>query len=167
MARVRGQARKGERLRALVPHGHWKTTTLVAGLRLDGIAAHGPRRPDQPINRSTGMPSRPMSTRCSCRNCGPVTSSSWTICRATRDRRYRRAIEAVRARLLYLPPYSPDFNPIENAFSKLKALLRKAAERSVEALWQAIERIIDLFTPTKCATSSRPQDTSQINPTTL
>ena len=60
-------------------------------------------------------------------------------------------IEAAGASLLYLPPYSPDFNPIENAFSKLKALLRKAAERTVDGLWAAIGRIVDTFTPTECA----------------
>ena len=63
----------------------------------------------------------------------------------------RRAIEAAGARLLYLPPYSPDFNPIENAFAKLKALLRKAAERSIDALWTTIGRLLDAFTPTECA----------------
>ena len=63
----------------------------------------------------------------------------------------RDAIEAVGATLLYLPPYSPDFNPIENAFAKLKALLRKAAERTVDDLWDAIADLIDLFTPTECA----------------
>jgi len=63
----------------------------------------------------------------------------------------RDAIEAVGAQLIYLPPYSPDFNPIENAFSKLKALLRKAAERTVEGLWTAIGRLIDAFTPQECA----------------
>ena len=63
----------------------------------------------------------------------------------------RAAIEAAGADLLYLPPYSPDFNPIENAFSKLKALLRKAAERTVEGLWTAIGRLVDVFTPSECA----------------
>ena len=63
----------------------------------------------------------------------------------------RRAIEAAGARLLYLPPYSPDFNPIENAFAKLKALLRKAAERTIDALWTTIGRLLDAFTPTECA----------------
>ena len=63
----------------------------------------------------------------------------------------RRAIEAADARLLYLPPYSPDFNPIENAFAKLKALLRKAAERTVGALWDRIGLALDAFTPTECA----------------
>ena len=63
----------------------------------------------------------------------------------------RGAIEAAGARLLYLPPYSPDFNPIENAFAKLKALLRKAAERTIDALWTTIGRLLDAFTPTECA----------------
>ena len=62
----------------------------------------------------------------------------------------RRLIEAAGAQLLYLPPYSPDFNPIENAFAKLKALLRKAAERTVEGLWTAIGKLIDLVTPQEC-----------------
>ena len=65
--------------------------------------------------------------------------------------RVQALIERAGARLLYLPPYSPDFNPIENAFAKLKALLRKAAERTVEGLWTAIGRLIDVFTPTECA----------------
>ena len=64
--------------------------------------------------------------------------------------RVRRMIEAAGASLLYLPPYSPDFNPIENAFAKLKALLRKAAERTIDGLWNAIGRIIDCFTPAEC-----------------
>jgi transposase len=63
----------------------------------------------------------------------------------------RSAIEAAGARLLYLPPYSPDFNPIENAFAKLKALLRKAAERTVDGLWNAIGAILEAFTPTERA----------------
>ena len=65
--------------------------------------------------------------------------------------RVREMIEAAGARLLYLPPYSPDFNPIENAFATLKALLRKAAERTMEGLWRAIGRLLDLFTPAECA----------------
>ena len=65
--------------------------------------------------------------------------------------RVRILIEAARATLLYLPPYSPDFNPIENAFAKLKALLRKAAERTVDALWNRIGAVLDAFTPAECA----------------
>ena len=63
----------------------------------------------------------------------------------------REAIEAAGAKLLFLPPYSPDFNPIENAFAKLKALLRKAAARTVEHLWQIIGECLDAFSPTECA----------------
>ncbi len=63
----------------------------------------------------------------------------------------RRSIEATGARLMFLPPYSPDFNPIENAFAKLKALLRKAAERTVEGLWRTIGNLLDAFTPDECA----------------
>ena len=70
---------------------------------------------------------------------------------AHKGSRVAALIEAAGARLLHLPPYSPDFNPIENAFAKLKALLRKAAERTVAGLWAAIGRLIDLITPTECA----------------
>jgi transposase len=70
---------------------------------------------------------------------------------AHKGSRVREVIEAAGATLLYLPPYSPDFNPIENAFAKLKALLGKAAERTIEGLWAAIGRLIDLFTPQECA----------------
>ena len=65
--------------------------------------------------------------------------------------RARQRIEAAGARLLFLPPYSPDFNPIENAFARLKALLRKAAERTVDGLWEAIGRIVATFSPPECA----------------
>ena len=92
-----------------------------------------------------------MSTRCWSRTFGPATSSSWTISAATRGQAVRASIEAAGASLLYLPPYSPDFNPIENAFAKLKAMLRKAAERTVDGLWSAIGKIIDTFNPTECA----------------
>jgi transposase len=71
---------------------------------------------------------------------------------AHKGRLVREAIEAAGASLVFLPPYSPDFNPIETAFAKLKALLRKAAERTVEGLWTAIGRLLDAFTPAKCAT---------------
>ncbi len=70
---------------------------------------------------------------------------------AHKGRRVREAIEAAGASLVFLPAYSPDFNPIENAFAKLKALLRKAAERTIDGLWCTIGRILDLFTPAECA----------------
>jgi transposase len=92
-----------------------------------------------------------MSNRCSCPSCGPATSSSWTTLSSHKGPKVRALIEAAGAELLFLPPYSPDFNPIENAFAKLKALLRKAAERTVNGLWRAIGRIVDMFSPTECA----------------
>ena len=80
-----------------------------------------------------------------------------------KGRAVRAAIQVVGAMLLYLPPYSPDFNPIENAFSKLKALLRKAAERTVDALWDTIGALIPAFTATECATFLQPLDMNRIN----
>jgi transposase len=146
MARLRGRSQKGERLRAGIPHGHWKTTTFVAGLRLTGMVA--PLVLDGPINREAFhayvnqvlVPELMPGDIVVMDNLGSHKGP------AVRD-----AIEAVGATLLYLPPYSPDFNPIENAFAKLKALLRKAAERTVDDLWDAIADLIDLFTPQECA----------------
>ena len=146
MARLRGRAPKGERLRAAIPHGHWKTTTFVAGLRLTGLVA--PMVLDGPINRNAFqayvdqvlVPALSPGDVVVMDNLGSHKGPA-----------VRRAIEAAGARLLYLPPYSPDFNPIENAFAKLKALLRKAAERTVDALWTTIGRLLNAFTPTECA----------------
>jgi transposase len=146
MARLRGRSKKGERLRAGIPHGHWKTTTFVAGLRLTGMVA--PLVLDGPINRDAFhayvnqvlVPELTPGDVVVMDNLGSHKGP------AVRD-----AIEAAGATLLYLPPYSPDFNPIENAFAKLKALLRKAAERTVDDLWDAIADLIDLFTPQECA----------------
>jgi len=129
-----------------VPHGHRKTTTLVAGLRLDGMVA--PMVLDGPINgdwfeayvRNVLAPTLRPGDIVIMDN---LSSHKRT---AARD-----LIEEAGATLRFLPPYSPDFNPIEMAFSKLKALLRKAAERTVEGLWAAIGRLIDVFMPDECA----------------
>lgn len=142
MARTHGRCQRGQRLRSLVPHGHWKTTTFVAGLRLSGIAA--PFVLDGPINRvafqtyvdQVLVPELMPGDIVVMDNLGSHKGAA-----------IRAAIEAAGARLLFLPPYSPDFNPVEMAFSKLKALLRKAAERTVEGLWSAIGRLIDTITP--------------------
>jgi transposase len=146
MARLYGRAPKGERLRAGIPHGHWQTTTFVAGLRLTGMVA--PMVLDGPINREAFqayldqvlVPELKPGDIVVIDNLGSHKGAG-----------IRQTIEAAGARLLYLPPYSPDFNPIENAFAKLKALLRKAAERTINGLWDAVGRTIDLFTPTECA----------------
>ncbi|WP_342167208.1 IS630 family transposase [Methylobacterium sp. SD21] len=146
MARTRGRSPRGERLRSPVPHGHWKTTTFVAGLRLSGMAA--PFVLDGPINRDAfqAYVERVLVP--------DLTSGDIVVMDNLGSHKgpaVRAAIEAAGARLLFLPPYSPDFNPIEMAFSKLKALLRKAAARTVEGLWAAIGRLIDTITPDECA----------------
>ncbi len=146
MARLRGRAPKGQRLRVAVPHGHWKTSTFVAGLRRDGIVA--PFVLDGPINRDAFEAYIAQVLVPELRAGDIVVMDNLS---SHKGPRVRELIEAVGARLLYLPPYSPDFNPIENAFAKLKALLRKAAERTVEGLWTAIGRLVDVFTPTECA----------------
>ncbi len=148
MARSRGRAPKGERLRAAVPHGHSKTTTFVAGLRLTGIAA--PMVIDGPSN---GLAFQAYIDQVLVSELRPGDIVVMDNLGSHKGSAVRRSIEAARTDLLYLPPYSPDFNPIENAFAKLKALLRKAAERSVGALWDRIGFILDAFTPDECANS--------------
>jgi transposase len=146
MARLRGRAPRGERLRAGIPHGHWKTTTFVAGLRLDGIAA--PFVLDGPINRDAFQAYVDQVLVPELRPGELVVMDNLG---SHKGPAVRRAIEAAGAHLLYLPPYSPDFNPIEHAFAKLKALLRKAAERTVSALWNRIGTLRETFTPAECA----------------
>ncbi len=146
MARSRGRAPRGERLRMGVPHGHWKTTTFVAGLRGSGMVA--PFVLDGPINRAAFETYVARVLAPELRRGDTVIMDNLA---SHKGPRVRALIEAAGAALLYLPPYSPDFNPIEQAFAKLKALLRKAAERTVDRLWAAIGRIADLFTPAECA----------------
>ena len=146
MARLRGRASRGQRLRSGIPRGHWKTTTFVAGLRLTGMMA--PFVLDGPMNRSAFLA---YVTQVLAPELKPGDVVILDNLPAHKGSRVRKAVEAAGACLLYLPPYSPDFNPIENAFAKLKALLRKAAERTVEGLWAAIGHLIDLFTPQECA----------------
>jgi transposase len=145
MARTHGRSRRGQRLRAAIPHGHWKTTTFIAGLRNSGMVA--PMVLDGPIN---GAAFQAYVNQVLVPELTPGDIVIMDNLGSHKGAGVRTAIEAAGASLLYLPPYSPEFNPIENAFSKLKAMLRKAAERSVEGLWNTIGRIIDTFTPTEC-----------------
>ena len=145
MARRYGRCPRGERLRAGIPHGHWKTTTFVAGLTTRGIIA--PWVLDGPINREAFETYVEKVLVPELRPGDIVIMDNLS---SHKGPRVHQMIEAAGASLLYLPPYSPDFNPIENAFAKLKALLRKAAERTVDGLWNAIGRIIDCFTQTEC-----------------
>ena len=145
MARRYGRAPRGRRLRVGVPHGHWKTTTFVAGLRTNGLVA--PFVLDGPINRHAFEVYIEKVLVPELRPGDVVVMDNLS---SHKGPRVRALIEAAGATLLYLPPYSPDFNPIENAFAKLKALLRKAAERTVEGLWTAIGELIDRFSHKEC-----------------
>jgi len=146
MARRHGRCRRGERLRSGVPHGHWKTTTLVAGLRRTGMVA--PMVLDGPINRDAFVA---YVRQVLVPDLSPGDIVIMDNLSSHKAPAAREAIEAAGAKLLFLPPYSPDFNPIEQAFSKLKAHLRKAAERTIHGLWDAIGRILDLYPPQECA----------------
>lgn len=146
MARSHGRCARGERLRMAVPHGHRKTTTLVAGLRLDGMVA--PMVLDGPINGDWFEAYVAHILLPTLRPGDVVIMDNFS---SHKRASVREMIEAKGARLRFLPPYSPDFNPIEMAFSKLKALLRKAAERTVTGLWSTIGRFVDVFTPQECA----------------
>jgi transposase len=143
MARLRGRAPRGERL---LPHGHWKTTTFIGGLRLTGMVA--PMVLDGPIN---GISFQAYVDQVLVPAISPGDIVIMDNLGSHKRPNVRTSIEAAGGHLLYLPPYSPDFNPIEKAFSKLKALLRKASERTVEGLWNAIGRLLSDFTPKECA----------------
>jgi transposase len=146
MARSHGRALRGQRLRVGIPRGHWKTTTFVAGLTMRGMVA--PFVLDGPINRHAFETYVEKLLIPQLRSDDVVIMDNLS---SHKGPRVRRMIEATGASLLYLPPYSPNFNPIENAFSKLKALLRKVAERTVDGLWNTIGRMIDTFTLAECA----------------
>ena len=164
MARLRGRAKRGERCRAAVPHGHWKTTTFRAGLRLMGMTA--PMVLDGAMNGPAFLAYVEQVLV-------PTLSSGDVVVMdnlpAHKSAGVRTAIEAAGASLRHLPPYTlrqqlhsaslsgascrlrPDFNPIENAFAKLKALLRKATARTIPDLWTAIADAIPQFKPRECA----------------
>jgi transposase len=129
-----------------VPHGHWKTTTFVGALRIAGMTA--PMVLDGPIN---GLAFQAYVDQVLVAELRPGDVVVMDNLDSHKGAGVRVAIEAAGATLLYLPPYSPDFNPIENAFAKLKALLRKAAERTVEGLWTKIGELLNAFTPQECA----------------
>ena len=146
MAPLRGWAPRGQRLRAKVPFGHWKTMTFVAALRHDRIDA--PWVLDGPMN---GASCRPYVEQGLGPTLGPGDIVIMDNLGSHKGCPIRTAIRAAGARLLFLPPYSPDLNPIEQVFAKLKHLLRKAAERTVQATWQRIGQLLDHFSPNECA----------------
>ena len=154
MTRLRGRCAKGARLVDRVPHGHWKTTTFVAGMRSDAITA--PLVVDRPMNGA-------IFTAWLEQSLAPTLNAGDTVITAAalavgmdnlpahKIAAVREIIEAAGARLLYLPPYSPDLNPIEMMFAKLKALLRKFKERTVDALWDRIGTVLGEFSPQECS----------------
>ena len=146
MARRYGRAPRGQRLRMSVPHGHWKTTTFIAGLRNTGIIA--PFVMDGPVNREIF---ELYVVKILVPELQPGDVVVMDNLSSHKGPAVRAMIEAAGARLLYLPPYSPDFNPMEKAFAKLKAALRKAAQRTVEGLWDTIGVLVDTFSPNECA----------------
>ena len=146
MARRYGRSSLGTRLVGAVPHGHWKTTTLIAGLRENGVIA--PLVLDGPM---TGLAFRAYVEQflAPCLEPGDVVVLDNLA--AHKVDGVRQAIAKAGASILYLPPYSPDLNPIEQLFAKLKALLRKAAARTRDALWSAIGRLLAAIPPAECA----------------
>lgn len=146
MARLRGRAPRGERCRAGVPHGHWKTTTFTGALRLTGMTA--PFVYDGAMNGNVFLAYVEQVLVPTLSEGDIVVMDNLPAHKAAG---VRYAIETAGAKLLFLPPYSPDFNPIENAFSKLKALLRAKAERTIDALWDTVGSLLEQFTPVECA----------------
>ena len=146
MTRRYGRARRGDRLVASAPHGHWKTSTFLAALRHDQITA--PCVIDGPINGATF---RAYVEQFLAPTLTPGDIVVMDNLSSHKVEGVRKAIEARGASLIYLPPYSPDLNPIEQVFAKLKARLRSVAARTVDTLWDAIGSTLDAFSPSECA----------------
>jgi transposase len=146
MTRRYGRAPRGQRLVAAVPHGHWKTSTFVAGLRTRGLTA--PLVVDGAMNGDTF---RAYVEQVLAPTLKPGDIVILDNLASHKVAGVREAIEAVGATLVYLPPYSPDLNPIEQAFAKLKALLRKLAARTIPSLWDGLGDLLQRFTPNECA----------------
>jgi len=146
MGPLRGRAPRGQRCHGHVPFGHWKTTTFVAGLRCDRIDA--PWVLDGPIN---GDSFRTYVEQVLVPTLSPGDIVVLDNLGSHKGKAVRQAIRSVGARLLFLPPYSPDLNPIEQVFAKLKHLMRKASERSVTNVWKRIGTTLDAFSPNECA----------------
>ena len=145
MAPAHGRCRRGQRLIGKAPHAHWHTMTFVAALRCDRVTAPGLF--DGPINADCFLA---YVSQVLVPTLKPGDIVIMDNLGSHKGAAAREAIETAGARLLFPPPYSPDFNPIENAFAKLKALLRKAAARTRDALWDAVSTAIEAFSPQEC-----------------
>lgn len=146
MGRLRGRALRGQRVIGKVPHGHWKTTTFVGALRVTGMTA--PMVVDGAMNGQAFLAYVQQQLVATLRPGDTVIMDNLP---AHKVAGVREAIEAAGAELIYLPPYSPDLNPIELLFAKLKQLLRSAAERTIENLEQRIGKLLNQFLPTECS----------------
>jgi transposase len=146
MEPLRGWARLGERLAAKVPHGHWKTSTFIAALRCDRIEA--PWILDGPINAEAF---KTYVEKILAPTLRPGDLVIMDNLGSHKGNAVRQAIRATGAKLIFLPKYSPDLNPIEQVFAKLKHLLRKRAARTIETLTAAVGELLDAFTPEECA----------------
>jgi transposase len=146
MTRLRGRSAKGERLNSKAPFGHWGTQTFVAGLKCDGLIA--PWVIDAPMNRAI------FEAYVETQLAPALKPGDVVILDNLSSHKSERAEAFIRSRgawILFLPPYSPDLNPIEMAFSKLKAHLRATADRTIDDLWKAIGNICSLFSPEECS----------------
>jgi transposase len=146
MTRLRGRAPRGERLVSAVPYGHWKTSTFIAGLRHDGIVAPGVF--DGAINGQMFLAYVEQVLVPTLRAGDIVIMDNLGSHKVPG---VRAAIEAAGAKMMLLPPYSPDLNPIEQAFAKLKARLRQQAHRTRDALWNGLGRLSEWFGAAECA----------------
>jgi len=146
MTRLHGRIARGQRLRALVPYGHWKTVTFVGALRCEGITA--PLVLDGPTNAASFLACVEQVLAPTLRPGDIVAMDNLSSHKGTA---IRQALRAAGAKLFFLPPYSPDLNPIEQTFARLKGLLRRAAARTVEATWKRIGSLLGDFTATECA----------------
>lgn len=145
MTRRYGRSPKGRRLVCAVPHGHWKTTTFVAALRAEGMTA--PMVVDGAMTGDLFVAYVEQVLVPTLR-AGDVVVMDNLICHKRAG--VKRAIERVGCTVAYLPPYSPDLNPIELAFAKLKGLLRSAGKRTIDALWDFLGKALDAFAPDEC-----------------
>ncbi len=145
LARKGGRCRRGRRLRVGIPHGHYKTVTLVAGLRLSGLVAQ--KAFDKPMNAATF---EEWVEKCLVPTLSKGDIVVMDNLSSHKGPRVEQLIEAAGAELRYLPPYSPDMNPIEKAYSKLKSFLRKISERTIAGLMNALETCAHIFKPVEC-----------------
>jgi transposase len=145
MTPLYGWAKIGKRVVDDIPHAHWKTTTFLAALRHDGLTA--PMVVDGAINGELFLAYVEQILLSTLKEGDIVVMDNLSSHKVAG---VKEAIESVGAEVLYLPPYSPDLNPIENVFSKLKTLVRKAKVRSVEELWKKLGELCDVFSTEEC-----------------